>query len=168
MSSETSTVSALLRRGRFERPLRGCAVWRYYDPQTGQFISVDPLVDGTTAAYSYAADDPTNAVDPTGLCGRSAQVAVTLAAVLPEQGDDGGDEAIDCVPLQIHNLGDGRIVIIELCFRLDGSTFVRERVVYEEDTLPPDLSSLLRPAPRPKRSALPTRPRPRKQALLAL
>ena len=64
-------------------------------------------------------------------------VVSTTAAVLASN-DDGGDEAIDCTPLQVHPLGGGRIVIIELCFRLDGSTFVRERVVFEEDTLPPD------------------------------
>jgi trimeric autotransporter adhesin len=40
---------------------------RYYDPQTGQFISVDPAVSLTHVPYSYANGDPTNAKDPTGL-----------------------------------------------------------------------------------------------------
>ena len=40
---------------------------RYYDPQTGQFISVDPLVDRTGQAYAYTGDDPVNKVDPMGL-----------------------------------------------------------------------------------------------------
>jgi RHS repeat-associated protein len=40
---------------------------RYYDPETGQFLSVDPLVDTTGQPYSYANDDPVNASDPNGL-----------------------------------------------------------------------------------------------------
>jgi len=39
---------------------------RYYDPGTGQFLSVDPLVAETGQPYSYATDDPVNSVDPTG------------------------------------------------------------------------------------------------------
>jgi RHS repeat-associated protein len=41
---------------------------RYYDPATGQFLSVDPLVDVTQASYAYAGDDPVNNSDPAGLC----------------------------------------------------------------------------------------------------
>jgi hypothetical protein len=45
-------------------------VGRYYDPATGQFLSVDPLVDETGQPYAYADDDPVNGVDPNGLdCG---------------------------------------------------------------------------------------------------
>jgi hypothetical protein len=40
---------------------------RYYDPQTGQFLSVDPLVDETGEPYGYATDDPINKSDPAGL-----------------------------------------------------------------------------------------------------
>jgi RHS repeat-associated protein len=39
---------------------------RYYDPQTGQFLSVDPLVDRTLQSYSYANGDPVNDTDPSG------------------------------------------------------------------------------------------------------
>ena len=39
---------------------------RYYDPATGQFLSVDPAVAVTQAPYPYAGDDPVNASDPTG------------------------------------------------------------------------------------------------------
>jgi len=39
---------------------------RYYEPTTGQFISVDPLVTSTHAPYSYASNDPLNNVDPRG------------------------------------------------------------------------------------------------------
>jgi hypothetical protein len=39
---------------------------RYYDPATGQFVSVDPMVNETDQPYAYAEDDPVNAVDPSG------------------------------------------------------------------------------------------------------
>jgi len=42
-------------------------VGRYYDPATGQFLSVDPMVDETGQPYAYAGDDPVNASDPSGL-----------------------------------------------------------------------------------------------------
>ena len=40
---------------------------RYYEPNLGQFITRDPLTHTTRQPYSYAADDPLNTVDPTGL-----------------------------------------------------------------------------------------------------
>jgi hypothetical protein len=46
---------------------RRSLVGRYYDPQTGQFVSRDQLEDGSGQAYAYAGDDPTNNADPTGL-----------------------------------------------------------------------------------------------------
>jgi RHS repeat-associated protein len=42
---------------------------RYYDPASGQFISRDPLTAATRQPYSYVADNPLNATDPTGLFG---------------------------------------------------------------------------------------------------
>lgn len=39
---------------------------RYYDPATGQFVSVDPLVQQTQEPYSYAGGDPINGNDPNG------------------------------------------------------------------------------------------------------
>ena len=39
----------------------------YYDPATGSFLSVDPLVQYTHVPYEYAGDDPVNAIDPNGL-----------------------------------------------------------------------------------------------------
>ena len=41
-------------------------IGRYYDPATGQFLSVDPLVDETGQAYAYTGGDPVNGADPTG------------------------------------------------------------------------------------------------------
>jgi RHS repeat-associated protein len=40
---------------------------RYYDPNTAQFISRDPVVATTRSAYGYVAGDPLNASDPSGL-----------------------------------------------------------------------------------------------------
>jgi RHS repeat-associated protein len=40
---------------------------RTYDPLTDQFLSVDPVVDSTGEPYSYAADNPVNRGDPSGL-----------------------------------------------------------------------------------------------------
>ena len=42
-------------------------VHRYYDPSTGTFLSVDPLVGLTGDPYGYVGGNPTNAVDPLGL-----------------------------------------------------------------------------------------------------
>ncbi len=41
---------------------------RYYDPQTGQFISVDPAIGVTLAPYSYASGNPVSHSDPSGRC----------------------------------------------------------------------------------------------------
>jgi RHS repeat-associated protein len=41
-------------------------IGRYYDPATGQFLNVDPLVDETGQAYAYTGDDPVNSTDPIG------------------------------------------------------------------------------------------------------
>ena len=40
---------------------------RYYDPATGQFISIDPAVSLSGSPYGYVAGDPINETDPTGL-----------------------------------------------------------------------------------------------------
>ncbi len=52
---------------------------RYYDPTTAQFLTVDPAVDQTGAAYGYAASDPANATDPTGLDACSAAPTDSVA-----------------------------------------------------------------------------------------
>jgi len=41
---------------------------RYYDPGSEQFLTVDPVAAATGQPYGYASGDPTNAIDPFGLC----------------------------------------------------------------------------------------------------
>ena len=51
----------------FNPRVRSYSVRRYYDPPTGQFISVDPAVDQTEAPYAYVNGDPVDGTDPLGL-----------------------------------------------------------------------------------------------------
>jgi len=44
----------------------GVCVARWYDPGTGQFMSVDPDLAETDQPYAYASDDPVNASDRSG------------------------------------------------------------------------------------------------------
>ncbi len=73
IASSTSVVNPFGFADSYTDPQSGFVylINRWYDPSTGQFLSVDPLVDATGQAYSYAGDDPVNLIDPTGLsdCG---------------------------------------------------------------------------------------------------
>ena len=40
---------------------------RWYQPQTGNFTTRDPVFSKTDQAYAYAGDDPVNESDPTGM-----------------------------------------------------------------------------------------------------
>jgi RHS repeat-associated protein len=64
---------------------------RYYDPATGQFLTVDPLTAATGARYAYAGGNPITGADPSGLwCGdwgvwcvvETAVIAVVLVAMV--------------------------------------------------------------------------------------
>jgi RHS repeat-associated protein len=54
-------------RPRYDGKTVGTALARYYDPSTGQFLTVDPKVATTLSPYGYAKGDPLNASDPGGL-----------------------------------------------------------------------------------------------------
>ena len=54
-------------RGWQGAPSGPVVVDRYYDPATGQFLSVDPKVQQSQQAYVYAGDDPVRNTDPSGL-----------------------------------------------------------------------------------------------------
>jgi hypothetical protein len=71
-----SRTSHRVRHCRSHRNAIGIFIERYYDPATGQFLSVDPLVSSTGEPYAYARDDPVNGSDPNGLhlaCGENNQ-----------------------------------------------------------------------------------------------
>jgi RHS repeat-associated protein len=73
---------------------------RYYQPATGQFISVDPDVAETNLPYAYATGDPVDDTDPLGL--------YTLSACLGFNGEYGilAGSAGLCVARTIHTGSD--------------------------------------------------------------
>jgi RHS repeat-associated protein len=64
-----SATSAFGFAGQYQDAESGL-IWmraRYYDPASGQFVTVDPAAAATRAPYQYGSDDPVNLEDPTGL-----------------------------------------------------------------------------------------------------
>ena len=84
---------------------------RWYDPQTGAFVTSDPIghASGETNLYGYAGGDPVNATDPTGLCPWCVVGAVIVAKAAIAVAIDLGTQAIanivdGCGPFQDINL----------------------------------------------------------------
>lgn len=79
---------------------------RYYDPQTGRYVTVDPIgLAGGANLYKFAEADPINLTDPTGECPICAAFAACMArcmlwdgglALLTGDCFDFGDSAKDC------------------------------------------------------------------------
>ena len=46
---------------------RGVCVARWYDPNTSEFMTVDPELAETGQPYAFAGDDPVNETDPSGM-----------------------------------------------------------------------------------------------------
>ena len=61
---------------------------RYYDPQAGQFISVDPAIVQTLQPYLYAGGDPVLRTDPTGLWSVSRECYYDRAGIKGNCYDD--------------------------------------------------------------------------------
>jgi hypothetical protein len=82
------------------------AVGRYYDPTTGQFISVDPDVASTGAPYAFVGSDPVNASDPTGMffTGDGGQTAGVSSA---------GNTVDNSDNAAIQSSGDQNVVTVE-------------------------------------------------------
>jgi uncharacterized protein RhaS with RHS repeats len=55
-------------------------VGRYYDPATGQFLSVDPMVSKSQMSFAYANDNPVGQSDPSGklVIGVCGGIAIAL------------------------------------------------------------------------------------------
>ncbi len=69
--------------GAYSDPVTGflALLHRYYDPTTGQFLSIDPDVGTTHEPYEYAGGDPANLTDPTGdACAGGPTTPTALAA----------------------------------------------------------------------------------------
>jgi RHS repeat-associated protein len=72
LSSSSGTASTpLLYAGQYRDGESGLYYMRarYYDPSTGQFITVDPMTATTHQPYQYADGSPVNNTDPSGKCG---------------------------------------------------------------------------------------------------
>ena len=82
-SSTGSATTPLGYAGQYTDPETGLQYdqARYYDPQTGQFISRDPLEAQTWQPYSYAVDNPVNWSDPTGEISAKKCLATALACL---------------------------------------------------------------------------------------
>jgi hypothetical protein len=65
---------------------------REYDPATGQFLTVDPMVEQTGAVYTYAADNPLDESDLTGDCANASMAKVPSRAIPACQGHVVGTE----------------------------------------------------------------------------
>jgi RHS repeat-associated protein len=74
-SGSTRVGGARRRRTYCAEAGRHYLIGRYYDPATGQFLSVDPMVQSTQEPFEYAADDPGNDIDPTGMAVNMAATA---------------------------------------------------------------------------------------------
>jgi RHS repeat-associated protein len=79
--STSGTLSHERRGFAAERQDPSGLIWlkaRFYDPELGRFISPDPTIDGEDNIglnrYAYAANDPVNNTDPSGLeCGKDSK-----------------------------------------------------------------------------------------------
>jgi RHS repeat-associated protein len=67
--SRPVTANTFLFGGQYLDPESGLYQMRarYYDPATAQFLTVDPFAAATGVRYAYAADNPANFADPSGL-----------------------------------------------------------------------------------------------------
>jgi RHS repeat-associated protein len=48
---------------------------RKYDPNTAQFMSIDPMLESTNEPYTYVQNNPLNATDLSGLCSSSGPLS---------------------------------------------------------------------------------------------
>jgi RHS repeat-associated protein len=70
----TTATTPLLWAGQYQDPTTGLYYMRarWYDPTTGEFLSVDPDFNQTLDAYGYADENPLDGTDPSGLYNTAA------------------------------------------------------------------------------------------------
>jgi Putative amidase domain len=89
---------------------REVGVARWYDPGTGQFMSVDPDLAETDQPYAYAGDDPVNEADLSGMLGSSALQGVADWALQNWNGSYNGFFIDDCTDFASRALHLGGVV----------------------------------------------------------
>jgi RHS repeat-associated protein len=78
LNAHTGTLSPLGYAGQYTDAETGLQYLRarYYDPTTTQFLTRDPIAATTRSNYAYVNGNPTNATDPSGLCGPLCGAAI--------------------------------------------------------------------------------------------
>ena len=93
-------------------------MFRYYDPDTGRYITADPIgLAGGANLFSYVEDDPINLVDPLGLMSLRGRVLVLIgkgnyveAAVIASAGGLQIAPKLSQLPTTINNRGRPRLI----------------------------------------------------------
>lgn len=82
VAESTGETSRIGYAGQYTDPDTGLVYLRarYYDPNTSQFLTRDPLLDLTHEPYGYANNDAINGDDPTGMCAYFCLGAYNAAA----------------------------------------------------------------------------------------
>jgi RHS repeat-associated protein len=79
---------------------------RYYDPQTGQFISIDPEASVTGQPYEYASADPVSANDPNGLASPKTLCLTNSIRHCAAFDGDGAITAVGAIILVLYAIWD--------------------------------------------------------------
>jgi hypothetical protein len=83
-------------------------IGRHYDPETGQCLTVDPLVQETGLPYTYTGDDPVNGVDPTGrAAGHLSPTAVCA--------DEHSRNMSSCITTESERIREGPFDAYDIC-----------------------------------------------------
>jgi RHS repeat-associated protein len=93
---------------------------RFYEPQTGQFLSRDPLVWMTRAPYEYAGSNPLTYIDPTGL-EAVAETAGGAGLVCVGTAEVPGVDAVTCGTAITLGVGAGAAALASSIFGSDES-----------------------------------------------
>ena len=106
-------------------------IGRYYDPQSGQFLSVDPKVQQTQQAFSYVGDDPVQLTDPSG--GTTIGLAGGYLPDYAQCGDSddvGSDQWRQCTQLNAEGYGSMAVgqTSVNLFAAFDSAWHVANRV----------------------------------------